>query len=171
MSFRPCVSGCGRYIAPRDGHDRCVTCLGFQHAETAFVDGSCSHCGDMTISALRSRLDYLKRYRVPSATPRSSSSSRKRATSAGGQGDLRVTVWASPTSQPPRTTPPSHTPQPVEFPDEFAGPSQAPDISFGAREEDRMSIAASQGLSPRETRVRLRCLPRECQRCPSPIPS
>ena len=54
-------------------------------------------------------------------------------------------MWASPTSQPPRTTPPSHTPQPVEFPDEFAGPSQAPDISFGAREEDRMSIAASQG--------------------------
>lgn len=54
-------------------------------------------------------------------------------------------MWASPTSEPPRATPPSHTPQPVEFPDEFAGPSQAPDISFGAREEDRMSIAASQG--------------------------
>ncbi len=43
----------------QDGHDRCLTCLGIQHAEEAFVGGSCSSSkekkrkGDMTISELR----------------------------------------------------------------------------------------------------------------------
>ncbi len=32
---------------------------GHQHAEGAFVDGSCSYCGDMTISELRDRLRYV----------------------------------------------------------------------------------------------------------------
>ncbi len=31
--------GCGRSLAPQDGHDHCLTCLGVQHAEEAFVDG------------------------------------------------------------------------------------------------------------------------------------
>ncbi len=53
MSYHPCVSGCGRFLAPQDSHDRCLTCLGIQHVEEAFVDGSCSSCGDMTISELR----------------------------------------------------------------------------------------------------------------------
>ncbi len=54
MSYHPCVSGCGLYLAPQDGHDCCLT--GIQQAEEAFVDGSCSSCGDMTISELRNRL-------------------------------------------------------------------------------------------------------------------
>ncbi len=33
MSYHPCVSGCGRFLSPQDGHDRCLTCLGIQHAE------------------------------------------------------------------------------------------------------------------------------------------
>ncbi len=45
MPFRPCVSGCGRYLEPGDGHDRCLSCLGIEHAEAAFVDESCPHCG------------------------------------------------------------------------------------------------------------------------------
>ncbi len=28
----------------QDGHDCCLTILGIQHAEEAFVDGSCSSC-------------------------------------------------------------------------------------------------------------------------------
>uniref|UniRef100_A0A671T7S4 E3 SUMO-protein ligase PIAS1-like n=1 Tax=Sinocyclocheilus anshuiensis TaxID=1608454 RepID=A0A671T7S4_9TELE len=52
MSYHPCVSGCGCYLAPGDGHDRCLSCLGTKHAEGAFVDDSCSHCGGMTISEL-----------------------------------------------------------------------------------------------------------------------
>ncbi len=37
MLFRPCPSGCSRFLSADDGHDRCLHCLGFQHAEDAFV--------------------------------------------------------------------------------------------------------------------------------------
>ncbi len=37
MPFRPCVSGCSRYLAPGDGHDRCLSCLGIEHTEEALV--------------------------------------------------------------------------------------------------------------------------------------
>ncbi len=33
MPFRPYPSGCGRFLSADDGHDRCLQCLGFQHAE------------------------------------------------------------------------------------------------------------------------------------------
>ncbi len=49
----PCVSGCGRYLVPGDGHDRCLTCLGSKHAEVAFVDEASSHGGKMIILELR----------------------------------------------------------------------------------------------------------------------
>ncbi len=71
MSYHPCVSGCCRSLAPQDGHDHCLTCLGIQHAEEAFVDGSCSSCGDMTISELRNRLRCVKHGGVPLPLPRS----------------------------------------------------------------------------------------------------
>ncbi len=48
----PCVSGCGRYLVPGDGHDRCLTCLGSKHAEVAFVDEASSHGGKMIILEL-----------------------------------------------------------------------------------------------------------------------
>ncbi len=35
MASRSCVSGCGRFLASSDGHDRCPSCLGFQHAEAS----------------------------------------------------------------------------------------------------------------------------------------
>ncbi len=55
MASRSCVSGCGHFLASSDGHDRCLSCLGYQHAESALVDESCSHCGNMTIATLHSR--------------------------------------------------------------------------------------------------------------------
>ncbi|XDV20056.1 hypothetical protein PO909_025438 [Leuciscus waleckii] len=100
------------------------------------------HCGNMPIAQLRSRLNDLHG-RVPSSAPRSTSSARA-GTSAGGQGDLRVTVWnKAPTI--PRSTPPSSTVQPVSVPNEPAvQSSDLPRVSFGAPEEDVMSIAASE---------------------------
>ncbi len=148
MTFYLCVSGCGRYLAPRDGHERCFTCLGLAHAEAAFVDESCTHCGRMTISELRSRLQLLQRGGVPVPLPRSNPPQRVAA--SGDTGDLRITVSAFPSgNQPPRNPHFSCTPQPAELPEERGGPSQrcAPPVSFGAPLDDRMSIAASEGES------------------------
>ncbi len=97
MASRSCVSGCGRFLTSSDGHDRCPSCLGFRHAEAALVDESCSHCGNMTMAMLRSRYLLARCGGIPLALPRSSSSGR-RTTSAQGQGDLRITVRASPSS-------------------------------------------------------------------------
>ncbi|XP_056099413.1 interferon-induced very large GTPase 1-like [Rhinichthys klamathensis goyatoka] len=97
----------------------------------------------MAIATLRLRLNDLS-VRVPASTTRSTSSTRG-GSSAGGQGDLRVTVWSNPTMR-PRTTPPSAVLQPASAAVTQAGPSsEAPRVSFGAPEDDTMSIAASQG--------------------------
>ncbi len=91
-------SGCGRFLASSDGPDRCVLCLGYKHTEAALVDESCSHCGNMTIAMLWSRYLLDKWGGIPLAMPRSSSSVSRKATSAHGQGDLRIMVRASPSS-------------------------------------------------------------------------
>ncbi len=124
MASRSCVSGCGRFLASSDGHDRCPSCLGYQHAEAAFVDESCSHCGNMTIAMLRSIYLLTKRRGIPLALPRSSSSGIRRATSAHGQGDLRITLRASPSSMSPRASHSSSALHHLAFPDELS-------ISFG----------------------------------------
>ncbi len=145
MASRSCVSGCGRFLASSDGHDRCVSCLGFQQAEAALVDDSCSLCGNMTIAMLRSRYLLVKRGGIPLAMPRSSSSGSWRATSAHGQGDLRITVRASPLSASPRASHSSSASHRLGFPDELVESSDraGPSILFGAPADDRMSITAS----------------------------
>ncbi len=150
MPFRPCPSGCGRFLSADDGHDRCLQCLGFQHAEDAFVDDSCTCCGRMSLISLRSRLSFMKGL-APSAATRAGLSASRRSP-AGALGDLRVTVRASPPCTPPRTSYSSRSEHPVRFPGDFAGLShRAPSISFGAPSVDRMSIAASgDGLTSSE---------------------
>ncbi len=59
------------------------------------------HCGKMTISELRLRLQFLQRDGVPVPLPRSNPPQRVAA--SGGMGDLRITVSALPLgNQPPR---------------------------------------------------------------------
>ncbi len=144
MASRSCVSGCDWFLTSSDGHDRCHSCLGFRHAEAALVDESCSLCGNMTIAMLRSRYLLARRGGIPLALPRSSSSGR-RTTSAQGQGDLRITVRASPSSASPRASHSSSTSHRLGFPDEYAGSSDRarPSISFSAPADDRLSITAS----------------------------
>ncbi len=79
--------------------------------------------------------------------PRSSSSGSRRATSAHGQGDLRITVRASPSSASPRASHSSSALHHLVFLDELAVSSDraGPSISFGAPVDDRMSFAASEG--------------------------
>ncbi len=142
VPFRPCPSGCGRFLSADDGHDRCLQCLGFQHAEDAFVDDSCACCGRMSMISLRSHLSFMKGL-APSPANRAGLSA-SRGSLANALGDLRVTVRASPLGTSPRTSYSSRSKHPVRFPCDFAGLSHgAPSISFGASSVDRMSIAAS----------------------------
>ncbi len=151
MPFRPCVSGCGRYLAPGDGHDRCLSCLGIEHAEAAFVDESCPHCGGMTVAGLRTRLRFLQRGGVPVPLPRSRvppGGYRGEATSGSSRAGLTVTVRNSPSTA--RAPPVTSTSLPMELPRERAGPSHGggvPLLSFGAPPDDRMSIATLEGES------------------------
>ncbi len=143
MPFRPCPSGCGRFLSADDGHDRCLQCLGRRHAEAAFVDDSCVCCGRMSMISLRSRLSFMKGL-APSAATRADLSGSSRGSPADALGDLRVTVRASLPGTPPRTSYSSRSEHPVRFPGDFAGLSHgAPSISFGAPSVDRLSIAAS----------------------------
>ncbi len=128
MPFRPCPSGCGHFLSADDGHNRCLQCLGFQHAEDAFVDDSCACCGRMSMTSLRSRLSFLKGL-APSAAIRAGLSGSSRGSPAGALGDLRVTVRASPPGTSPRTSYSSSSERPVRFLDDFAGSSHgAPSI-------------------------------------------
>ncbi len=163
MPFRPCPSGCGRFLSADDGHNRCLQCLGFQHAEDVFVHDSCACCGRMSMISLQSRLSFMKGL-APSAATRAGLSGSSRGPPADALGDLRVTVRASPLGTSPRTSYSSRSERPVQFPGDFAGPSHgAPSISFGAPSVDRMSIAAlGDGLGSRPPRMKVRwgCPPR-----------
>ncbi|KAI2648080.1 hypothetical protein H4Q32_018083 [Labeo rohita] len=150
MSFQPCTSGCGSFLTPSDGHDRCLTCLGQEHAEMAFVDGLCVHCERMSMAALRLRLSCSRRLPSVPSWSGSSGSTSSVAALVRKKGNLTVTVRNASMGQPPRK---SESPRrPVEMPKEGAGSSRSkPSVSFGAPEEDRMSIAASEeGLTPDE---------------------
>ncbi len=95
------------------------------------MDGSCSTCGDMTISELHNRLCCVKHGGVP--LPRLRFKVRPGiwggAVSGGVRGDLRVIVRASPRGVPH----PSSAPQPVGLPLERAATSAeqgTPPFSF-----------------------------------------
>ncbi len=155
MPFCPCVSGCGRYLAPGYGHDCCLSCLGVKHAEVAFVEESCSHCGGMTVAELQTRLRFLQGGGVPVPLPRSRvppGGCQGSATLGSSQAGLTVTVRNFPPRNfPPkksRALPATGTSLPVELPREQAGPSQGVSlVSFDAPPDDQMSIAASEGES------------------------
>ncbi|KAI2645907.1 Papilin [Labeo rohita] len=106
-------------------HDRCLTCLGNEHTEMAFVDGSCPHCEHMSMAALRFRLSCSRMVPLAPSWPGSS-----------GSTSLAATL-------------------------ESAGSSCGePCVSFGAPEEDRMSITASEeGLTPDEAEESAEQLP------------
>ncbi len=135
MPFRPCPSGCGHCLSADDGHDRCLQCLGFQHAEDAFVDDSCACCGRMSMTSLRSRHSFLKGL-APSAATRAGLSGSSRGSPAGER--------------------------PVRFPDDFAGSSHGAPAFHSVRHpwiECRLQHRGM-GLRPLRMKVRRGCPPR-----------
>ncbi|CAM4668002.1 unnamed protein product [Leuciscus chuanchicus] len=52
---------CTGPIVPPDTHLFCVACMGLAHAESALKDGgSCEHCADMSLRALKARRDEAR---------------------------------------------------------------------------------------------------------------
>ncbi|XDV41311.1 hypothetical protein PO909_010199 [Leuciscus waleckii] len=52
---------CSGPIAPTDTHLFCIACLGLAHAESALGDGgSCDHCADLSLRALRARREEAR---------------------------------------------------------------------------------------------------------------
>ncbi len=95
------------------------------------MDDSCTCCGCMSMTSLRSRLSFLKGL-APSAATHTGFSGSSREPPGGALGDLKVTVRASLPGMSPRTSYSSRSERPVRFPGDFAGPSHgAPNISFG----------------------------------------
>ncbi|KAI2645552.1 ORF V: Enzymatic polyprotein [Labeo rohita] len=122
--FPGCLSGralLGAVVCLPDGHDRCLTCLGREHAEAAFTDGSCIHCESMIMAALKSHRSFASR--LPSLSSRGKSLSRQGFLAAVARhlGDIQVTMQNVPlASKAPRT---SASPRgPVECPKQFASP-------------------------------------------------
>ncbi len=136
MASRSCVSGCGRFLASSDGHGRCVSCLGYQHTESALVDESC--CGPDASSSNEGVSHSPCPFLVP---PRLCSE----GISPNGYGDLRITVRASPSSASLRASHSSSTSHHLVFLDEFAGSSDRAGLSISSEvpADDMMPIAAS----------------------------
>ncbi|KAL0150355.1 hypothetical protein M9458_054357, partial [Cirrhinus mrigala] len=149
MSLRPCASGCGSFLASLDGHDHCLTCLGREHAEAAFTDGSCVHCERMTMAALKSRRSFASR--LPSLSSRGKSLSRQGFSAAAVRhlGDMQVTMQNAPPASKASASPRG----PVECSKQFASPHAGPSVSFGAPQEVEMSATASEGESEDEADV------------------
>ncbi len=152
MPFRPCPSGCGRFLSADDGHDRCLQCLGRRHADAAFVDDSCICCGRMSIISLRSRLSFMKGL-APSAATRADLSGSSRGSPADALGDLRVTVRASPPGTPPRTSYSSRSEHPVRFPGDFAGPEM---LEFALSQETARTAPLLPPVEGREENILFR---------------
>ncbi len=101
--FWLCHLGCGRFLSSVDSHDRCLQCLGIQHAEAAFMDGLCIRCERVNMAALWLHLSLLTGMGgAPSVTTHAGFSAMSREPSASALGDLRVTVRAFPPGQSPR---------------------------------------------------------------------
>lgn len=74
-------------------HPQTATCLGSAHTEKAFLDGSCSHCENMIMAKLQSRLSFLVRgVTLVALCP--GPSAKHKATAASAEGDIRATIPA-----------------------------------------------------------------------------
>ncbi len=133
-----------------DGHHECVSCLGKSHAESALTETECSHCENMSLASLRSRIAFFSESdSAPHALPFSSSQDLVRKKKRG-RGLQRSDASELTSAQVPRT---SLSPHREDSPVLFTQPDQRPSASasdlvlFGGSDnellDDSMSLAAS----------------------------
>ncbi len=91
-AFKKCVDPCPRYLTPDDTHDRCVCCLGEEHARDVFEGAVCVHCELFSMRKLRSRLSLFSRKEGQPSASRDSvptaAEARRRLKSRGSQLDM-----------------------------------------------------------------------------------
>ncbi|KAL0186275.1 hypothetical protein M9458_017945, partial [Cirrhinus mrigala] len=141
---------CKAPLHAADNHGECVSCLGLPHAEAALKETECPHCGDMSLSSLRSRIAFFsERDSAPRALPFPPSQEPVKKKQRG-RGSQCTELGELTSAQPPRASPsPQREGSPVLF--------TRPDldlVSFGGSEDDMldsMSLAASDAeeLDPR----------------------
>ncbi|KAL0173041.1 hypothetical protein M9458_033352, partial [Cirrhinus mrigala] len=145
MPFRPCPTGCGFYLSPNDRHDRCVQCLGREHAEAAFAEAGCQNCDDMPLGTLRSRAAFF------SKKPRRHSTASRSGPSTSGYEAAAMCVEEE--RQDLNDALPGTSSQtvhpvcpPMESQDDFESSSQyGLDLLFGAPAEEKAGSVASEG--------------------------
>ncbi|KAI2650818.1 Transposon Ty3-G Gag-Pol polyprotein [Labeo rohita] len=145
MPFRPCPTGCGFYLSPNDRHDRCVQCLGREHADAAFAEGGCQNCEDMPLGTLRSRAAFFaKKPRRDSTASRSGpSTSGYEAAAMCVEEERQVLNDALPGTSSQTVHPVC---PPMKSPDDFESSSQyGLDLLFGAPAEEKAGSVASEG--------------------------
>ncbi|KAL0151578.1 hypothetical protein M9458_053095 [Cirrhinus mrigala] len=140
---------CKAPLHAADNHGECVSCLGLPHAEAALKETDCPHCGDMSLSSLRSRIAFFsERDSAPRALPFPSSQEPVKKKQRG-RGSQRSELGELTSVQPPRASPsPQREGSPVLFtrPDLCPSAAASDMVSFGGSEDDMldsMSLAAS----------------------------
>ncbi|KAI2646291.1 Platelet glycoprotein V [Labeo rohita] len=140
---------CKAPLHAADNHGECVSCLGLPHAEAALKETECPHCGDMSLSSLRSRIAfYSERDSAPRALPFLPSQEPVKKKQRG-RGSRRSELDELTSAQPLRASPsPQREGSPILFTRPDLCPSAAASdlVSFGGSEDDMldsMSLAAS----------------------------
>ncbi|KAI2659532.1 ORF V: Enzymatic polyprotein [Labeo rohita] len=130
---------------PNDRHDRCVQCLGREHAEAAFAEGGCQNCEDMPLGTLRSRAAFF------SKKPRRHSTASRSGPSTSGYEAAAMCVEEERqglNDALPGTSSQTVHPvcPPMESLDDFESSSQyGLDLLFGAPAEEKAGSVASEG--------------------------
>ncbi|KAL0169214.1 hypothetical protein M9458_033810, partial [Cirrhinus mrigala] len=130
---------------PNDRHDRCVQCLGREHAEAAFAEGGCQNCDDMPLGTLRSRAAFF------SKKPRRHSTASRSGPSTSGYEAAAMCVEKERqglNDALPGTSSQTVHPvcPPMESQDDFESSSQyGLDLLFGAPAEEKAGSVASEG--------------------------
>ncbi len=138
MPRRYCGS-CRSPLHADDGHSKCVFCLGKSHADAALAGSDCSHCENISLASLRSRIAFFSEHDpTPRALPFSSSQGPVRKKQRG-RGSQRRRASLSPHREV----------SPVLFsqPDQRPSASSSDLVSFGGSDDeladDSMSLASS----------------------------